>query len=252
MTDYPVMDFVLSLGLLWGASQVGTYFLRRRGKLQEDEWVDLSAILAATLTLLGLVIGFTFSMATSRYNQRKDCEATEANAIGTEYLRAQLLPASDATRVQELLRRYLHQRILFYRARDARQLRQVNASTARLQTDLWAAIQARAAAQPTPVVSLAVSGMNDVLNSQAYSQASWWNRIPAGAWQMMIVIAVCCSCLLGYTSRQAKPSLRRILILPFVLAIAFSLIADIDAPRGGLILLHPLNLENLARSLKAE
>ncbi len=252
MTDYPALDFILSLGLLWGAAQTGAYFLRRRGTLNEDEWIDLSAILAATLTLLGLVIGFTFSMATSRYNQRKDCEATEANAIGTEYLRAQLLPASDATRVQELLRSYLHQRTLFYVARDARQLRQVNASTARLQADLWAAVQARAAIQPTPIVALAVAGMNDVLNSQAFSQAAWWNRIPTGAWAMMIAIAVGCSCLLGYTSRQAQPCFRRILILPLMLAIAFSLIADIDAPRGGFILLHPLNLESLARSLRAE
>ena len=64
-------------------------------------------MLAATLTLLGLIIGFSFSMATSRYDLRKNYEETEANAIGTEYLRADLLPQADAARTRALLRQYL-------------------------------------------------------------------------------------------------------------------------------------------------
>jgi hypothetical protein len=121
------------------------------------------------LTLLGLIIGFSFSMAVSRYDQRKNYEAEEANAIGTEYVRAGLLPAADAARVRELLRSYVDQRILFYTTRNVRRLGQINARTAQLQTDLWSTVQAPAAAQPTFTVGLAVSGMNDVLNSQSYT-----------------------------------------------------------------------------------
>ena len=62
---------------------------------------DFGFILAATLTLLGLIIGFSFSMATSRYDQRKNYEEAEANAIGTEYVRADLLPAADAATVRD-------------------------------------------------------------------------------------------------------------------------------------------------------
>ena len=62
--------------------------------------------MTATLTLLGLIIGFSFSMAISRYDQRKVYEEAEANAIGTEYVRADLLPAGDAARVRALLRDY--------------------------------------------------------------------------------------------------------------------------------------------------
>ena len=83
--------------VLWLAEQLGSY-CRRDVQLTEEERADLGVILNATLGLLGLIIGFTFSMAISRYNQRKDYEATEANAIGTEYARAGLLPAADATR----------------------------------------------------------------------------------------------------------------------------------------------------------
>jgi hypothetical protein len=107
-------------------------------------------------------------MAISRYDQRKNYEEEEANAIGTEYVRADLLPAADAARVPALLSNYLDQRILFFETRDEQQLRQINANTAQLQSELWSAVQAQAAAQPTPVVALAISGMNDVLNSQGH------------------------------------------------------------------------------------
>jgi len=72
----------------------------------------------------------------SRYRQRKNYEEAEANAIGTEYVRADLLPAADAARVRSLLRKYLDERILFYNARDEQQLRQINANTAPLQSEL--------------------------------------------------------------------------------------------------------------------
>src|SRR5208282_5684285 len=108
-------------------------------------------VLAASLTLLGLIIGFSFSMAVSRYDLRKNYEEAEANAIGTEYLRADLLPAADAANVRALLRSYLDQRILFYENRDAQQLRQINATTADLQAQLWSAVRSPAGSQPTPV-----------------------------------------------------------------------------------------------------
>lgn len=134
---------------------------------------DFGIILAATLTLLGLIVGFTFSMALGRYDQRKNYEEEEANAIGTEYARAGLLPAADAAKVRPLLLNYLDQRILFYTTRDEQQLAQIDAQTAKLQAELWSAVQAPAVTQPTPVIALAVSGMNDVFNSQGYTQAAW-------------------------------------------------------------------------------
>jgi len=116
-------------------------------------------------------------MALGRYDQRKNFEEAEANAIGTEYVRADLLPAPDAAKVRELLKTYLDQRVLFYTTRDEAQLHQIDTRTTKLQNDLWSVVQARAAVQPTQTVALAVSGMNDVLNSQGYTQAAWWYRI---------------------------------------------------------------------------
>lgn len=247
--DFPVLVLGLSFLLLMLAAEIGNTLQRRVRPLAEEDRDDFRVVVGATLTMLGLLIGFSFSMAVSRYDLRQTYEEAEANAIGTEYLRADLLPAADAARVRELLRKYVEQRVSFYTTRDPQALATINADTAELQNRLWATAR-DAAAQPTPVVALAVSGMNDVLNSQGYTQAAWWNRIPSAAWALMVAIAVCCNVLIGYGAHRTD---RRIfLILPIAVSIAFFLIADLDSPRGGAILVVPQNLVSLAESWRAQ
>ena len=249
--DYPLLVLVVSFFVLWLSTRIGAWVLERRRNLEQEVREDFGVILTGTLTLLGLIIGFSFSMAISRYDQRKNYEEAEANAIGTEYVRADLLPPADAAKVRALVRNYLDQRVLFYTVRDEQELRKIHARTAQLQTELWSAVLAPAAAQPTPVVALAVSGMNDVLNSQGYTQAAWWNRIPLAAWGLMAAIAIYSNWLVGYGARNAKAERSLHLVLPLVVSIAFFLIADLDSPRGGVIRVHPQNLISLAESLRA-
>jgi hypothetical protein len=248
LLNFPGVIFVFSLLVLWFSARIG-YALRKRRELDEGMHEDFGVILAATLTLLGLIIGFTFSMATSRFDQRKHYEEEEASAIGTEYVRADLMPAADAARVRTLLSKYLDQRVLFYTTGNLHKLQQVNADTAQLQSELWSSVAVPAHAQPTTVMALAVTGMNDVLNSQGNTQAAWWNRIPVAAWELMVAIAICCNLLLGYGARQIQRKAILLAVLPLVVSIAFLLIADLDSPRGGVIRVNPRNLESLAQSL---
>jgi hypothetical protein len=249
--DYPLVVFALTFLALWLSARLGRFFLERRPSQREGEHETLDVILNASLTLLGLIIGFSFSMAVSRYDQRKHYEEAEANAIGTEYVRADLLPTADGARVRALLRDYLDQRVLFYSSRHGQQLQRVEADTARLEAELWSAVRQPANAHPTPMLALAVSGMNDVLDSHGRTQAAWWNRIPLGAWALMAVIAICCNVLVGYHARHVKRNAMLMLVLPFIVSISFFLIADIDSPRGGVIRVPPQNLLTLSRSLPA-
>jgi hypothetical protein len=125
MLDSPLGVFALSFVFLWISAQAGAFLRRKQGGPDEDERQDLGVVLTASLTLLGLVIGFTFSMALTRYDQRKNCEKDEANAIGTEYLRAALLPGVQANTVRSLLAAYLAQRVSFYTTTDALRLAQI-------------------------------------------------------------------------------------------------------------------------------
>ncbi len=244
----PIFLFFLSLILLWLSERLGAA-IRKRHPLRDDARTDFDVILTAALTLLGLMIGFTFSMAVTRFDQRKNFEEEEANAIGTEYLRADLLPAADADQVHQLLRTYLDQRIVFYQAPDGPKLQQNIAETAQTQTALWSAVRTPAQAAPTPVVALAAAGMNDVLNTQGYTQFAWDDHIPVPAWMLLVAIGIGCNLLVGYTARRPTQEKLLSFVLPLFVAVSFLLIADIESPRAGLIRVEPQNLIILSKSL---
>jgi len=244
LLDYSLIVLVVSLALQWLAAYAGDMLRRRTRAMGADELQDFDVVRTGTLTLLALAIAFTFSMAVNRYDQRKNYEEAEANAIGTQYARADLLPAEHAARVRELLRAYLDERIQFYLARDQRE-EASHGATVKLQTELWAVVAHAASQQPTPIVALAVSGTNDVINSEGYTNASWRNRIPLGAWALLGLIAIACNLLIGYGERRTNALI--ILTLPLVISIALFLIADIDSPRGGVIRVLPQNLLSLSQ-----
>jgi hypothetical protein len=247
LLDYPFMVLLLSLCSFWASALIGAWLHDKTRGPEEGNRDDFKFVLGGTLTLLVLIIGFTFSMAVSRYDQRKNYEEEEANAIGTEYVRADLLPPVDAMKARSLLKSYLDQRILRYKSRDEKQIRQIELETARLQAEMWSTVTSPASAQPSIVAVLAVSGMNDVFNSQGYTQAAWWNRIPIAAWTLLILISIFCNLLVGYSSHGRSGLL--LLVLPLALSISLFLIADIDSPHAGVIRVRPQNLQSLAESL---
>jgi hypothetical protein len=247
LTHYPLILFAVSFVALSAAALAGSSLRRRFLNVGDENSEALGLILGATLTMLALIVGFSFSMAASRYDQRKNLEEAEANAIGTEILRADFLPAGDAAKVRKLLTEYTDLRIRFYvdKAEDPR--KQIDEQTVQLQAALWSAVRSSSAAQPTPVEALALAGMNDVINSQGYTQAAFWNRIPTAAWLFMAIIALCANALVGYRNGNSGRGL--MLVLPLIVSFAFLIIADIDAPRHGLIAVSPQNLQSLGKSL---
>ncbi|MEG2263616.1 MAG: hypothetical protein RSC68_04520 [Acinetobacter sp.] len=250
LVRHPAMFFLLSFALMTLGTLGSVLFLRRKRRLDSDEQADFSIVQAATLTLLALLIGFSFSMAVSRYDQRKNYEEEEANAIGTEFLRADLMPASSAALTKSLLKEYLQLRIAFYQNANGENLKSINIQTAQVQESLWRVVLKEGKNQPTPVIALVVSGMNDVLNSQGYTQAAWGNRIPVSAWALMMMVALFCSMLIGYSARCNTVKNATLLIMPLMISISMALIADIDSPRGGFIHVAPQNLQSLLHELK--
>ena len=188
-------------------------------------------------------------MAINRHDQREIFEESEANAIGTEYLRADLLPAKSADATKDLLIQYIDQRILFYSKQSPEKIREIRAKTDQLQTALWNEILPTVRTQPTAAIALVAAGMNDVINSQGYVQASWWNRIPITAWALMAAIAVCANILVGFGARNFKKNTGLFMIFPFIISVSFFLIADIDSPRGGVIRIEARNLMALKNNL---
>jgi len=244
--DHPFTVFAVAL-LAQGLAVFAGDFLRRHAhQFRQGERHDFATIQAATLTLLALITGFSFSMAVTRYDQRKTLEEAEANAIGTAYLRADLLPGDIAPRARDLLRKYLQERIAFYEEGDEHTANDISRRTTALQGELWASVLP-AVSTPTPITALAVAATNDVINSQGFTQAAWWNRIPTGAWAMMMLMAISCNLLVGYGGQRKE--VLALFILPVVTSVAFFLIADLDSPRGGMIRVIPQNLHAAAQAM---
>ncbi|SAK84662.1 hypothetical protein AWB77_04426 [Caballeronia fortuita] len=251
LVSHPITFLVLTLFLMSVAAYLGSV-LRRARPMADDMREDFGVVQSAALTLLALIIGFSLSMAVGRYDQRKNLEEEEANAIGTELLRAELLPAAQASEIRTLLRHYIDQRIKFYQTGDGDELQQVSTTTAQLQSNLWTAARSGANAQPSPLTALATAGMNDVINTQGYTQAAWWNHIPPSAWALMVIIGFFCNVLIGYGTRSSRPGRRFLIIMPLIVSISFTLIADIDSPRNGLIQVKPQNLIATAASIPSQ
>jgi hypothetical protein len=250
MMNFPVLICVITLISLWALALLGAFVRRRKTAHDDSDHGEYGMVLSATLTLLGLLIGFSFSMAIGRYDQRKNYEEEEANAIGTEYVRADLLPEPFQSKVQGQLVQYLDLRIQRYQAHASNDITELAEKTGRLQVDMWKEVKTAALASPTPVMATVVTGMNDVLNRQGYTQAARLNRIPIPAWGLMASIALFSNFLIGFGAKNRHFIM--FLIVPLAIAVSFLLIADIDSPQGGLIRVEPQNLISLAGSLKAE
>jgi hypothetical protein len=249
LLNLPIGLFGATFFILVLSAQAGALLQKTFGELREDNREQFAFVLTATLTLLGLIIGFAFSMSVSRYDQRKTYEEEEANSIGTEYFRCDLLAAPEAVGVRALLTQYLKQRIRFYETHDANSLGPIDSETSALQQRMWSVVQNTAVSRPLVTLGLVVAGLNDVINSRGYTEAAWLNRIPVAAWVLMAIIAIFSNLLLGYGTTRRRSLL--LLVLPLVIAVAFLLIAEIDSPRGGLIRVQPIDLLNLVHSLGA-
>ena len=191
-------------------------------------------------------------MAINRHDQRELFEEGEANAIGTEFLRADLLLPKAAAATKDLLLQYTDQRILFYSKQSPEKIEEIRSKTDQLQTALWNEILPIVRTQHTASIALVAAGMNDVLNSQGYVQAAWWNRIPLTAWALMAAIAICANLLVGFGARNFEKNIGLFMIFPFVIAVSFFLIADIDSPRGGVIRIEARNLVALKNNLSQQ
>ena len=245
--DYPLLVFLVSFALLMVSNRFGDFLRRKAAVPNEEGRADSGLLLSGILTLLFLIIGFSFSMAIGRYDLRKNCEQAEAIAIGTAHSRADLLTPEYAPKVKTILKQYLEQRVLFYTTRDSDRVSQIAADTVRLETELWSTVRTAIASIPPPLMGLLVTAANDVVNSERTSQAAWLNRIPIASWVLMAIIGTGACWLIGYRAR--KTDRLAFLVVPLAVSICFFLMADLDSPRGGVIRVAPLNLSYLIETL---
>jgi len=247
------LTFVVVSVLLLGAAESGYRFgllLYRANDIARIG--QISGTQNAMLGLLSLLIGFTFVMAEGRYETRRGLVVQEANAIGTTYLRASLLPEPHKQEVENLLRRYVDLRLDFYNAgEDKVKLAAAEQAATQIHRKLWTQAVAAGQSIPSPIVATFITSLNETIDLDATRQNALHARVPVAVWLLVLAVAIC-GCFvtgLGAGASNERSAFANGL-LPLLITVAVMLIADLDRPRGGLIRIDQGPLLNLKQSLQ--
>jgi hypothetical protein len=218
--------------------EVGRSVRRRRHARHGDKVGEgLGAVEAAVFGLMGLLVAFTFSGAASRFDARRELIVEEANAIGTAYLRLDLLKPDARLALQQLLRDYVDARLAVYHAiPDTLAVHTALERTAKLQQEIWG--QAVSAVRDAPNPQLAGSllpAINEMLDISTTRLAATQMHPPAIIFGLLALVALVCALLAGYAmAGGASRSWIHIIGFAAVLSIAVYVIVDLEYPRLGL------------------
>lgn len=194
---------------------------------------------AAVFGLLGLLIAFTFSGAASRFEERRHLINSEANAIGTAYLRIDLLPVSAQPEMKELFRRYVDVRLATYRNAADRPATQAKlAEGVTLQGDIWAkAVSACKRPEASPQAAmLLLPALNEMIDITATRETATRNHPPIAVFMLLCGASLMGALLVGYgTSPNKTRGWFHTLIFALILSLTVYVIADLEFPRLGLI-----------------
>jgi hypothetical protein len=232
LVPLPAIPAVL-LALFFIAAELGFRYHRRFGG--EGGAEDESQVLSTALLVLALLLGFTFSMALSRYDERRQLVVQEANDIGTAWLRAGLVAAPHGPALQNALADYARVRLTSPLPHETEKL----ARAAALRNRVWAITATAQATLDGPRATNLVSAVNAVAA-----------RVP-GEVMLLLVIFACVACfLLGYML-DAHGHRHRFAsgILFLLMGLTIMLILDLDRPADGAILVDQSAMEALVASL---
>ena len=212
---------------------------------------DFGGIRGAVLSVVALLLGFSFSLAVSHYDARRGVVVKEANAIGTTMLRSELLSAPAADAMRRLGADYIEARLEYVSAPDdaATKVRAAG-RTADLQRRMWAVARAETRRDPrSTVVPLFVSSLNETIDVTTQQAAVLAADIPVPVLAIGALIILLSSLLLGYGSAPAERNLAATLVFALVVALASVAILDLDRPQRGLIRVNLTALQEVQRSL---
>jgi hypothetical protein len=220
----------------------------RTRHVQEKE-TPVGEMVAATLGLLAFILAFTFGLAASRFDTRRQLLLDESNTIGTTYLRAAMLP-EQREEIRALLRDYVDARLEIVKpGKLAAGIRQ----SENIQNRLWDLTVPIAQKNPDSiVVGLFVQSLNDMIDLHAKRlTAGVRNRIPLAIWAALYGISILTFAAMGYHSGLIGTN-RSLVILPvaFTFSVVIGLIADLDRPQEGILKVSQQAMIDLRQLMK--
>jgi hypothetical protein len=236
---HEIILVLVFFALMMGATEVGFRLGRKsEAKASDKTKAAVEIVEAAILGILALLLGFTMSMSVSRFEARKQLVLTEANAIGTAYLRAELLPPPEGSEISKLLRQYIDVRVEYGTTRnDPTRLDSLRAQSAELQTQFWGRAVAYEQKDPNPVrVGLLLESLNQAIDLESARRTAFQNHVPESVIYVNGIVGILATMLVGYTfGLHGKRQIFSMCVLALAIALVISLIIDLDRPRSGFV-----------------
>jgi Protein of unknown function (DUF4239) len=241
--------FVMTVGIALLSVEVGYRVARNRQQHDAENASLVGGMVGPTLGLLAFMLAFTFGLAGSRFEDRRQVLLSEANAIGTAYLRAKLLPEPMRTDAQNLLREYVDVRL---EAVQPGKLDQALVKSEELHNKLWSVAIATAEKERSAITSIFIQSLNEVIDLHAERvTAGLRSRVPAIIWIVLYVLAILSMGIMGYHTglSNSKRSLAVIALILGFSSVLF-LIADLDRPGQGTLQVSQHAMIDLRNSMK--
>ena len=234
------------------ASQVG-YWIGRRIVRDQTVAARSHAITweAGVLGLAALLIGFTFSMASDRYEQRKQITIASSNSIGTTYLRTRMLDPATGDELRALLRRYVDARLAFENAGgDRARVEDTLRASISLENQIWSRVAAFGRSQPqSQVTNLLVQSTNEMFDKASEHTFAIQNPVPYTVFILLILVTTVAMASIGLSCGLDGTRLAfGMLIMPLLLAAVLTMVIDIAHPRIGIVKVYDDSLIRLKQS----
>jgi hypothetical protein len=251
--DMWIILVVFLSAILAGASEAGFRLGRKaKSRTAENTESQLGVVEGGILGVLGLLLGFTMSMAVTRFEARKQLVLDEANAIETSYLRARLLPAPESTQIASLLREYVAVRLQYaYLGDNLDRLQATRERAARLQNEFWNRAVAYGQNDPSPVkAGLLLQSLNQVIDLESARWMAFQNHVPPTVIYVNCFVALFAITLVGYVfGREGRRQVFSTSMLVLAIMVVLVVIVDLDHPRQGLIKVSQQPLVDLQHQL---
>ncbi|HKO21363.1 MAG TPA: DUF4239 domain-containing protein [Candidatus Eisenbacteria bacterium] len=236
---------ILMMAGMWACLEIGFRVGRKRRASRTGETNDeITAVVAAILGLLGLVLAFAFSNAQERLTVRRGQIVEEANAIGTAYLRLDLLAPEDQGLLRPLFKEYLETRIAtFDRISDRAAYKVLLARGARLQEEIWKRSAAASKASPSPATPiLLLEALNKMIDITTTRDLATTTHAPFLILALLVALSFLGALLAGDTL-ALKGRRYPLHMALFALAIAATVyvVIDLEYPRVGFITLKHMD-----------
>lgn len=226
---------------------------RKQSSSNEATRGHINAIQSSLLGVLALLLAFSFSLALQRFDIRTVAVVDEANAIGTTFLRAQLLPASVRSESQTLVQRYIDLRV---RASTISLDREADRDVLLAESDqildsLWNLARQAAAEDPSPVTSgLYIQALNETMDAYGRRDAALKTHVPEAILILLFCAYAMTGGVVGYAAGVAghRPSMVSYLLVVLITGLAF-IIIDLDRPRRGMITVDHTSLIELKAAI---